>query len=366
MQTLLQPKLETITLYYREGTSDKIYQCSIESQGDLFVVNFAYGRRGSTLNTGTKTSSPVDYDEAKAVYDKLVEEKKNHPKTPYTEGENGTPYTSNNGDKQVSGLLPQLLNPIDEKTVNILLHDPNWCMQEKLDGRHLLIRKQGAVIHGINKKGLIVGLPLPVFEAIQLFDADLVLDGESIGDVFHCFDILVLDGVSLQNRPYRERLVSLMNLLFGVQQKAIHYVETHFKKDQKLRAFDELKSAKKEGAVFKRLDAPYRPGRPNSGGTQLKHKFYAMLSAVVSKINKQRSVEIRLLNGEGWIPCGNVTIPANHQIPKVGQVIEVRYLYAHRQSNVLYQPTYLGPRDDVEQAECLLTQVKYKPEEETC
>jgi bifunctional non-homologous end joining protein LigD len=91
-----------------------------------------------------------------------------------------------------------------------------------------------------------------------------------------------------------------------------------------------------------------------------------MLSAVVSKINKQRSVEIRLLNGEGWIPCGNVTIPANHQIPKVGQVVEIRYLYAFRESGVLFQPVYLGPRDDVEQSECLLTQVKYKPEEEPC
>ena len=87
---------------------------------------------------------------------------------------------------------------------------------------------------------------------------------------------------------------------------------------------------------------------------------------MVARINKQRSVEIRLLNGEGCIPCGNVTIPSNHTIPQVGQVIEVRYLYAHRQSNVLYQPTYLGPRDDVEQAECLLNQIKYKSEEEAC
>lgn len=363
MQTLEQPTLENITLYYREGTSDKVYQCAIEPASERFVVNFAYGRRGSTLNTGTKTSSPVDYDEAKAIYDKLVQEKKAKG---YTEGENGTPYTNSTSDQQPSGLLPQLLNPIDEKTVNILLHDPNWCMQEKFDGRHLLIRKQGAEIQGINKKGLIVGLPLPVFQAVQQLNFDLVLDGESIGDVFHCFDILALDGVGLQNRPYRQRLVSLLNLLGSVQQRAIRYVETHFKKDQKLRAFDELKSAKKEGAVFKRLDAPYKPGRPNSGGTQLKHKFYATLSAVVARINKQRSVEIRLLNGEGWIPCGNVTIPSNHTIPQVGQVIEVRYLYAHRQSNVLYQPTYLGPRDDVEQAECLLNQIKYKSEEEAC
>jgi len=359
MQTLTEP--ENITLYYREGTSDKIYQCSIESKGNLFVVNFAYGRRGYTLNTGTKTSSPVDCDEAKAIYDRMVKEKKAKG---YTEGENGTPYTSTNPDQQPSGLLPQLLNPIDEKTVDILLHDPNWCLQEKLDGRHLLIRKQGTEIHGINKKGFIVGLPLPLFEAVRQFNFDMVLDGESIGDIFHCFDILALDGVGLQNRPYRQRLACLMDLLARFQQRAIRYVETHFKKDQKLRAFDDLKAGKKEGVVFKRLDAPYRPGRPNSGGTQLKHKFYATLSAVVSKVNKQRSVEIRLLNGEGWIPCGNVTIPANHQIPKVGQVIEVRYLYAHRQSNVLYQSTYLGPREDVDQAECVLSQIKYKPEED--
>jgi len=33
MQTLEQPKLENITLYYREGSSDKVYQCQIEAAG---------------------------------------------------------------------------------------------------------------------------------------------------------------------------------------------------------------------------------------------------------------------------------------------------------------------------------------------
>ena len=62
MQTLEQ--LENITLYYREGSSDKVYQCQIEAAGERFVVNFAYGRRGSTLNTGTKTNVPVEYADA--------------------------------------------------------------------------------------------------------------------------------------------------------------------------------------------------------------------------------------------------------------------------------------------------------------
>jgi bifunctional non-homologous end joining protein LigD len=89
MQTLEQPKLENITLYYREGSSDKIYQCTIEPAGERFVVNFAYGRRGSTLNTGTKTNVPVDYEDAQRIFNKLVKEKRGNG---YTQGQSGTPY----------------------------------------------------------------------------------------------------------------------------------------------------------------------------------------------------------------------------------------------------------------------------------
>jgi bifunctional non-homologous end joining protein LigD len=41
-------------------------------------------------------------------------------------------------------------------------------------------------------------------------------------------------------------------------------------------------------------------------------------------------------------------------------VVEVRYLYAFKESNALYQPVYLGPRKDVEVHECVLSQLKYK------
>jgi len=109
------------------------------------------------------------------------------------------------------------------------------------------------------------------------------------------------------------------------------------------------------------LDAPYTAGRPNSGGNQLKHKFYATCSAVVSKVNSQRSVELRLLNCPGWVPVGNVTIPVNRPVPEVGWVVEIRYLYAFKESNALYQPVYRGRRSDIEQHECTLSQLKSKP-----
>jgi bifunctional non-homologous end joining protein LigD len=90
----------------------------------------------------------------------------------------------------------------------------------------------------------------------------------------------------------------------------------------------------------------------------------ATLSALVAKINKQRSVQISLLGKNGWQAAGNVTIPANHSIPQVGEVIELQFLYAHRESDVLYQPVYLGRRDDVDAAECTVSQLKYKAEDD--
>ncbi len=335
-----------VTLYYREGSSDKVYQAAIEPAGELFVVNFAYGRRGSTLATGTKTNSPVDYDTAKKIFTKLVNEKKDKG---YTEGENGTPYQHT--DKRSSGILPQLLNAIEEADVKRLLHDDDYCAQEKFDGRHILIRKQDDHIEGINKKGLLVELPETVSNDIRTLPGSFISDGESVGDDYDAFDLLELNGENLRPLPYRIRLDSLTNLLAGTRH--IKLVETAFSACQKIELWQRLRRENREGIVFKRLDAPYTPGKPNSGGPQLKFKFVATLSAIVAKVNIQRSVEISLLKGRSLISCGNVTIPANHDIPKVGTVVEVRYLYAYRESHALHQPVYLGPRDDVEPGECL-------------
>jgi bifunctional non-homologous end joining protein LigD len=350
---------ERVTLYHRKGSSDKVYQAAIEPAGNQFVVNFAYGRRGATLTTGTKTSSPVDYDTAKKIFTKLVSEKKNHPKTPYTEGADGTPYQ--HSDNQPSGILPQLLNSIEEADVERLLRDDDYCAQEKHDGRHLLIRKQDEDIDGINKKGFIVGLAQAVANDIRRLPGNFIPDGESIGDNYHVFDLLEWAGENLRPLPYRVRLVRLVNLLLSTANHPhIRLVETAFTTDQKTELWERLRRENREGIVFKRLDAPYVPGKPNSGGPQLKFKFVATLSAIVARINQKRSVEIGLLNGRTLVSCGNVTIPANHEIPQVGAIVEVRYLYAFRESGVLFQSVYLGLRDDVDPGECLVSQLKYK------
>lgn len=350
--------IQRATLYFREGTSDKIYQVTLEPAGERFVVNFAYGRRGSTLSTGTKTNVPVDLERARTIFDKLVREK---TAKGYTPGESGTPYQHTEHAGRSTGLVPMLLNPIDAEELEALLTSKEWCMQEKFDGRRVLIRRAGNAITGVNRRGLVIGLPEQLVTEVARLPEDIILDGECVGDHFHAFDLLELKGHDFRTTPLIERLSLLVNLLGPLRAPSIQPVNTAYGEEYKRRLLSELRSNGREGVVFKRIDAPYTPGRPNSGGAALKHKFTATLSAVVERLNTQRSVALKLRGKQGWQSAGNVTIPANQPLPQAGDVVEVRYLYAFPESGVLFQPVCLGVRDDITAVECGTGQLKFKP-----
>jgi bifunctional non-homologous end joining protein LigD len=361
MQTITE---ERITLYYREGSSDKVYQAAIEPAGAGFVVNFAYGRRGSTLQTGTKTIKPVSFDQAKRVYDNLVREK---TAKGYTAGENGTPYQRSEKQDRVTGVLPQLLNSIDESEIDGLIAADRFWAQEKFDGKRVLIRKDQNQITGINRKGLAIDLPEAIVKAVQGLDArHCLLDGEAIGDTFIAFDLLEEAQLDLKIRPYETRHVHLVDLMETAASDSIRYAETATTKPAKEALLAKLRDQKKEGIVFKDRQAPYTPGRPARGGPQLKFKFCATASCIVAGANgSKRSVKLELLDGSRRVGIGNVTIPANHSVPGKGAIVEVRYLYAYPGGS-LFQPVYLGKRDDVDVRACTVSQLKFKagePEE---
>lgn len=170
---------EKISLYYNEGRSDKVYRVQMEQTEGGFIVNFQFGRRSSTLQSGTKTSAPVPYEKAKNIYDRLVAEKKGKG---YAQDEDGTPYQNSEQAGQQSGLLPQLLNPIDEARIADLIASSHWRMQEKKDGCRLLVRKSGDVIEGINRKGMFAGMSRTIEQAVRGVGGDFVLDGEASGE----------------------------------------------------------------------------------------------------------------------------------------------------------------------------------------
>jgi bifunctional non-homologous end joining protein LigD len=348
-----------ITLYYREGSSDKIYQVAIEEQNGGFVVHYAYGRRGQNLTTGTKTSEPVTRKEAEKIFERLVSEKL---RKGYREmGESVVSHTVALPENR--GILPQLLNPMSEEELEMLLDAPNWLMQEKKDGRRLLLKKEAGVVTGINRRGLACGLPENIIQDSRALPGDWLIDGEIIGTVYHAFDLLEHDG-SYRRHPLKERLVALLNLLASGQAPWIRFVPAITGRPMKRRFMDNCREEGLEGVVFKRIDSPYIPGRPNSGGDQRKYKFVQSASVVVTGRNGKRSVKMGLLDGERMVGAGNVTIPPGEIIPEEGKIIEVRYLYAFPESGALFQPVYLGERDDISREECTVTQLKFKAEAE--
>lgn len=354
----MESRAESASLYFKSGSSDKVYHASIESADGGFAVTYAYGRRGATLSTGTKTKAPVDHATARRIFEKLLSDKRSKG---YTDGDTGRPNLHSDKAGRVSGLLPQLLNVIDEREAARVVADPHWVMQEKFDGRRLMLRKIGTVVEGANKLGLVVSLAAPIAAAALALSGDFVLDGEVIGDRFHVFDLLSRDGADLREQAYGDRYGALAALIGSVSPSAhIGAVDCWTSASDKADRLKVLRARNAEGVVFKCWDAPYRQGRPNSGGTQLKLKFVATISAMVTAVNQQRSVGVSLLDGDDWKAVGNVTVPANQNRPQIGDVVEVRYLYAAQAGGALYQPVLLGVRDDVEPAECVVAQLKLK------
>ncbi|MBN8459825.1 MAG: WGR domain-containing protein [Verrucomicrobia bacterium] len=352
--------LNSTSLYFREGNSDKEYHAAIEPRGDGYIVTFAYGRRGSTLTTGTKTTAPVSMAEATKVFDKLVASKVAKGYRPIA-NTNAPVYQQTGNEGADTGIRCQLLNPVDGTELERLLDDDRHCLQQKHDGRRLLVHKQGLRITGINRRGLETSIPGPIRDAVAAIGHDLLIDGEAAGDTLHAFDLLELGGTDLRPTGYLDRYHSLLALC-GDSLPGINVVATTVDPADKRRMFGNCRDTGCEGVVLKRMDAPFAPGRPASGGPQLKYKFVEAASFIVTGINAKRSVTLGLHDGAKQVSAGNVTIPPNHAIPQLGTVVDVKYLYAFRESGAIYQPVYLGPRADIPAAECVTDQLKYKPD----
>lgn len=350
---------KSVELFYKEGGSDKIYQASIEEKGNKFVVNFAFGRRGTTLKTGTKTSAPVSEAEANEIYDELVQSKMQKGYKPI-EGDAAQVAAYNMVDKEQlkTGIHCQLLNPIEEDEVEKYINDDSWIAQEKHDGKRMLLKKSNNTLTAINRKGLSVGYPT-CWDFFKSSNIDLILDGEAIGDKFYVFD--VINDEKLDARiSFLEKLFNTHSFIKLNKDNYFVLVETARTKSEKKKLFNQLQDRKAEGIVFKKIDSKYVAGRPASYGNQIKFKFYATASFIVLKVNKKRSVAVGLYDEhDNLVNVGNVTITPNFEVPEVNQIIEVRYLYAYKGGSI-YQPTYLGVRDDIDQDACTLNQLKYK------
>jgi len=66
-----------------------------------------------------------------------------------------------------------------------------------------------------------------------------------------------------------------------------------------------------------------------------------------------------MLEGTKVTRVGKATIYPNREVPDVGSYVEIKYLYAYKGGS-LYQPIYLGERNDQDESDIGLEQLVYK------
>lgn len=348
--------VEQISLHFQSGNSDKVYFAQIkELAANSYQVDFQYGRRGAALTTGSKTSG-VDFATAKKVYDKLVKEKTGKGYLVTANTGNNLPAQNTapavvSAPPQVKVIDVQLLNEVEESELEALFRNPNIGAQEKYDGERRVLKYTKGIIIGYNRNGFALSIPqILADDVIKLPISDFVIDGEIVGDTFYAFDCLSFKGRDIMSEAFFNRSIMLGG--FGANQPNIVFAPLAVTEQEKRELYAKLKAEGKEGIVFKELNAPYTGGRPNSGGKQLKFKFWASATCRVKQVNgTKRSVAVEVLDANGnYLEMGNCTIPANQQIPTAGTFVEIRYLYAYKNGS-LYQPIYKGARTDKSEAD---------------
>lgn len=337
-------------LYFTGQGSDKVYQVHLRPKDDGWVVDYGNGRRGGTLATGTKTSSPIAFEAALKIYEKVVKEKTSKG---YTPDQSGALYTSTELAGRISGELPQLPTLILEEQVARYFDDAGWGLQEKADGENRILLIEGETVRGTNRRGLFVDIPQAWTGAADAASAGrTVIVGEHVGDAFKAFDLLELDGQDLRGAPFIERFGHLQKAAGRLPWMVVLDLETTA--EGKRRRAAQLLAAHGEGYVLKALAAPFAAGRST---TSLKFKFNQSATCEVIRVNAQRSVAVGLRDETGaMVDMGNVTVPPNEALPAAGTLVEVRYLYRYA-GGKFEQPVYKGQRSDMTAEDAVLSQV---------
>lgn len=378
--------IHQVALEYVSGSSDKIYVIHVQEETvpgtgtkEYRTIGY-YGRRGSSLAITEKYRGPSTAA-AHSAADKLEREKRSKgysslgvpvggkitgmPATaPVFGGAATAAAPATKPAKAVVGVLPMLADVATDEHAQTLVADPSYVMQPKYDGERVMISIRRSAIVATNRKGEERPLTASVqAEMTKLLvktdfsdDRETVLDGELMGDVYVAYDLVTLRDNDMRKRPFEERFAALEELLAGHDHLL---AQTAWSEDEKREMLSQAVSLDWEGVMF-RLDAAlYVSGRTSN---LLKHKLWATVTCRVLTANAKRSIQVALRDeADNEVFVGNVTVPANQDIPEPDSLVNVRYLYA-MEGGSLYQPTLQHVRNDIDEADSLANLRKAPPE----
>jgi ATP-dependent DNA ligase len=242
---------------------------------------------------------------------------------------------------------------------------PEFIFEEKIDGTRALlqIRPHGAPHNFLTGRRIVSTTGLfaemqdthPAIRDHAFPDAlaDVVLDGELAGGVYHYFDLLVLHGRSLINRPLRERRAELARLAADFP-AWLRPVRSSTSPD----FFRGILAAGGEGIVRKKLSETY-------GFSWSKAKVRETFDVVIIEVDVARqTMTVGQWSQGALVPQGEVTAltaaEAAQAAGRVGEAVEIICQYRNPEGR-FFHAYFLRFRPDKGPEECVFDVAKPRP-----
>lgn len=253
-------------------------------------------------------------------------------------------------------LKPSLPTSIDEDQVEFYLENPNWIVQQKIDGERAVVSIASGIVKSIGRNGKQRLLPPKLQKTLSLINGDWIFDGEVLDDDYVIFDLLAVPKGTIANLPFTTRYEALSLVLKRASIPHTRLVPTFFTTEDKKDFFLKAKNSKVEGIIF-RENSPYIQGRSSN---LLKYKFVKTIDCFVIDVKEDEKDNLILgvYNGSDIHRCGKVSaLTGDGPSIKQGDVVEVQCLYASP-SHKLVQATKPKKRTDKDPIECTIEQIK--------
>ena len=362
--------VKSIQLFFQEGSSDKVYNAQIVKDGDAYTVHCQWGRRGSSLQQGSKAVR-VPLAVAQRKFDSLVREKTGKGYQAISDDVQpaavAPPEGQGSGSKVTGkrarvGIKAQLAESIDDDDLLAkFLADDSVVAQQKIDGERVLVHV-GDELLVTNREGQKKDVSLAMFAGLEYLPKGTILDGELLDSAYWLFDVLAFAGEDVKMRGYLERFEILDGEVEPALSGDIRVLPVAVGKKQKQKLHDKLRGANAEGLILKDREAPYSPGARNAA--MRKFKFTKSADVVILE-NAGNAYLMAVYDGRKLFEIGKVFAGTTNASRKAldaalarGEkpVCEVKYLYA-TDDHQLFQPVFVGARTDKAAKDCLRAQL---------
>lgn len=259
----------------------------------------------------------------------------------------------------MTDLRPMLASPIGLDEVESYVLNDEFVGQQKVDGDRLMVVVADGKVKLLNREGGYYSNPVPrkVLRQFEGLPGSWCFDGELLDELW-LFDLPLAGEAVAPSMPYEFRLSVLERFFVSWQpDSVVRLLPTARTQWAKRSLVDQVLSSEHEGIVFRDLHAPYASGKRSR--RMVKAKVTKTVDCVVTgvRVDGRNNCHVSLFEGGHLVEVGSCAMLGKPTVA-VGDVVEVRYLYADT-ARRLVQPAFLRVRDDKAPTECTIDQLRF-------